>query len=690
MRPIQASQKRTDTVILRGGMDLSTPPQQIDPGKITSGSNYEVGPGGGYRRIDGIERFDGRPSPAGATYDIIWGPFSGGSVGDQITGQTSGATATIIALYPPVGQTQAFIVSKRTNTFQNGENILIGTNNVGQVNPIPPTYQQDPWVDMDWRYLAAELYRADIQKPPGSGPIRGVFSIAGSVFCVRNNAGGTQGVMYRATSAGWSAVSLGFSLRYTAGNTGVPIAAGNVVVGATSGATGTVTKVTVESGSDGFQAGNPASGQLIFASITGTFVAGEALNVSGVRRADAVGAQVANTLPVDGRYETIAHNFYGDPSKRAVYVANGVGKAFEFDGTVFCFIESTLSAPRHVEVHGSQLLLAQGATVVMSRPGVPTSFDGNMGAAVIAVGGVVSGMLRVPGATDAVATMIATEDNGVFVLYGATSADMQLVPVAPERSIAKYSLAAIGTPIGLDKNGLTQVLQTSAFGNFAFSSISNEYNRLVVPLYDAVTASVVVPSKNQYRLFFSNGGGIAVTMVGTKPIGAVPFDYNGRTAFCAHLSDIDTEMVFIGGVDGYVYRLDVGTSIDGGPIVSWIRTAPNFSGSYSSRKRYFGVSFEVTPTSAFKATVTPVFSLERGDDSGHAPMELESLGQGARWDEMFWDQFYWDSGGGHVYRLDFNGSGTCVTFLITSESAKMGGWNIESYSISYRQRREER
>ena len=46
------------------------------PGALIGGMNYEARPEG-YRRIDGYERFDGRPSPSDRTGD---------SPGDEITG----------------------------------------------------------------------------------------------------------------------------------------------------------------------------------------------------------------------------------------------------------------------------------------------------------------------------------------------------------------------------------------------------------------------------------------------------------------------------------------------------------------------------------------------------------------------------------------------------------------------------
>lgn len=49
--------------------------------------------------------------------------------------------------------------------------------------------------------------RAAITAVPGSGPVRGVWYYNGNFYAFRDNAGGTAGVMHRATSGGWVQVS---------------------------------------------------------------------------------------------------------------------------------------------------------------------------------------------------------------------------------------------------------------------------------------------------------------------------------------------------------------------------------------------------------------------------------------------------------------------------------------------------
>jgi hypothetical protein len=98
-------------------------------------------------------------------------------------------------------------------------------------------------------------------------------------------------------------VSLGKAIAFTAGQAAA-VAAGNTITGLTSGASATVTHVTLTGGSF---AGNDAAGWLGVASQSGTFLAGEALRVSGTTRATASGDSVSAQRKV----------FWGSPNPSA-------------------------------------------------------------------------------------------------------------------------------------------------------------------------------------------------------------------------------------------------------------------------------------------------------------------------------------------------------------------------------------
>lgn len=86
---------------LEGGLDLVSPQIDIKPGKLIAGINYEAARSGkGYTRAQGVERFDGHPSPSEQVYYLQ--KFKQGAsapglpdVGRTLIGATSGATAII-------------------------------------------------------------------------------------------------------------------------------------------------------------------------------------------------------------------------------------------------------------------------------------------------------------------------------------------------------------------------------------------------------------------------------------------------------------------------------------------------------------------------------------------------------------------------------------------------------------------
>ena len=72
---------------LKGGLDLMTPQIGVKNGKCIDAQNFEPEIEGGYRRIDGFERYSGLTSPSAATYYIITITLTGSiAVGDTITG----------------------------------------------------------------------------------------------------------------------------------------------------------------------------------------------------------------------------------------------------------------------------------------------------------------------------------------------------------------------------------------------------------------------------------------------------------------------------------------------------------------------------------------------------------------------------------------------------------------------------
>ena len=251
---------------LAGGLDQVTPTLSLKPGVARDSLNFECSITGGYSRIAGYERFDGRFSPSEASYSQITAMLSAPvAVGNTIVGATSAATGVVIAVD---GGQIAF--TKATGTFTVGETIQVAGVDKGTVAAMGSMATSLERI-AQYGALAADVYRADIGPVPGSGPVRGVAYFKGEAYAWRNNAGGTELVLHKASTSGWAVVSLGQELAFSNGS--VALAEGNIVTGSVSGATGTIARVVVQSGTWG---AGTAAGRLILSESTGTFSASAA------------------------------------------------------------------------------------------------------------------------------------------------------------------------------------------------------------------------------------------------------------------------------------------------------------------------------------------------------------------------------------------------------------------------------
>lgn len=251
-----------DIIPLAGGVDSVATPILVTPGKLLSSTNYEPDIYGGYRRMGGIERFDGQSRPSDANYSIAEVETSGEfSVGDTITGVTSSETVVVLVV---VSSTE-LVVTKVSGDFTNGETLNVSGSPEGTLTQMSQNAAVTGELHATYKNLAADEYRADILKVPGSGVVRGVWFYNGDIYAFRDNAGATECVMHKATTSGWSAISFGEELQFD--NAVGEIFEGDIVTGVTSGASGEVQRALLRTGTWS----SNGEGTLVFDSITGDF-----------------------------------------------------------------------------------------------------------------------------------------------------------------------------------------------------------------------------------------------------------------------------------------------------------------------------------------------------------------------------------------------------------------------------------
>jgi hypothetical protein len=671
----------TPPISLSGGLDLITSTNMKPPGRLIACKNYE-GVAKGYGRIDGFERFDGHPKPSEASYWYV--TFGTGtaaiSLGQTVTDATSGATgkALIDAVvtsgsYGGGNAVGYLVLTAVSGTFGSGHNLQVG--GVTKVVSTAAAVQRGALNDTDdttWYRSAVTTARALINTVPGSGNILGVWAYNGTIYAFRNDAGGTAAVMHKSTTAGWSAVSLGYSVPFTSSGA-TAIAVGNTVTGAASAASAVITRVVIRTGS--WAAGN-AAGILVFAgySAGGPFTNGENLQVGGVTRAVASAASSAITLLPNGRYEFENCNFGGSTSTYRMYGCDGVNKAFEFDGTVFVPLATgmTTDAPKHIKAHKFHLFLAfPKGSIQHSSIRDPYAYSPVTGAEEIGMGQEITGFIG-PYAE----ALIVLCKSKIGILYGDDVDTFNLKPLQEKAGGIEWTGQMVGYPLCMDDRGLRNISTTNAFGDFNIGTLTN----FVQPLLElkkklgvTAVASVCVKAKDQYRLFFSDNSFMSIYF-GRNIVKGTPeayfCDLGKRVyAICAvELTESGDDVVMFGSDDGYVYQMDAGTSFDGSEIEAYARTAYCNDRRPTQNKAWKKAKLEIdaAPTAAISGTAE--FDYANWQQPPNMSQDFSITGGGLIFDLSRFDDAYWDGGDVGVAYMDLEGEGANVSLAILSRA----------------------
>lgn len=750
-----------DTILMGGGLDLITPFANLKPGVVRAGMNFECSTTGGYTRIAGYERFDGHASPSSASFQILTVNNNAlPNPGVTVTGATSGATGYLVDR--TVG---TFILTKVTGTFNGTENLTVSGVTVATQTGFTATTDQKLYAQ--YKAMAADVYRAAIAAPAGSGPVRGAFLYNNTTYCFRDNAGGTASVMYKATASGWSAVPFGyemsfgprnatvtitiaapgvvtwnghglangamvafsttgalptglsagtvyyvvsattntFSVAATSGGTAITttgsqsgthicaayttqIADGVTVTGATSGASAVVARTVLQSGA--WSAINTA-GRLIFNSITGTFANGEALTVGGVVYAQTSSAATQITMAPGGMFETTQTNFAGQANSVRVYGVDGKNRAWEFDGTVFVPITTGTSpdTPTHVAAHKKHLFLSFRSSVIHSAPGLPYDYTAADGSSEIATGDIVTGMLELPGNQTTGALCVFNQIN-TNMLYGTSVNNWNFVPFNTGTGCMPNCSENMAQSFLFDSRGVFTLDTTLNYGNFDQASLTANIRPFIDANRALVTNSCLCRTKSQYRLFFSNGNALYITMVDGQFMGAMPMWLpisGGVYNTWAGVDSYGNEVIYYCGGDGMLYQAEKGTSFDGAAIPANITLVFDSASSPRVLKRYRKAAAEIVGTSYVNLAF--YYTLGYGSQQ-YAPVLPDNVGLSlltSNWDASNWDSFVWDGVSSLPMECEMVGTAENVALTFASSNNYTDPFTINSVVIHHTPRR---
>lgn len=773
---------------LTGGLDQITPNNLIKGGKLRKCQNFEADLNHGYTSITGYESFDGRPRPSSALYYRHDVTITGSAqVGDSILGVDSSATAEIVAIVTSVTPNY-FVTTKVVGDFNKVEVLNISGLPEATSLEVPiPGGAPSSLLSAQYANLAADVYRADIQAPPGSGPILGIAMLGDSKFAFKNNVAQTAANIWKNSAAGWVQVPLGFELPFTSGgadyatgsveliggaagsvdgitidsveimsgaetfdtslavtaqnvvdninaNTSVPnytatlvsqtitisavtsgitpngfvvaaalttitttntnmaggvdsdaIEVGDIITGATSAETATLTGVMLESGS--WVAGT-AAGKLIFLTASGAFQA-ENLNIGAALDVCTIASDAdAIVLLPDGRYEIIVNNFGGGAGTDKMYGCDLVNRGFEFDGTTFLPINTgmTVDVPTHVEEFKNHLFFAFAGSAQHSGIGSPYSFTVISGAGELAVGDNITAFQDQPGAEGEGALAIISR-NRVHVLYGTSSVDWNLVQFRTESGAFPYTVEEFGMTMMLDDRGIKNMRTTQAFGNFVAATLSQLIQPWINERKQKATASCISRDKSQYRLFFSDNYALYITTDNNKIVGMMPvlLDHSVTCTASREVED-GTEEMYFGATDGKVYQQDRGTSFDGGAISASMELHYLGLGSPRMKKRFLTAAVEISGGGyhdfAFR------YKLGYGTDLISQPQAQTVIANfdAVIWDtpSMIWDNFRWDGETLKPSRVRLSGRSENISLIFTSNKDYYSAIRFSSVQLRIR------
>ena len=267
------------------------------------------------------------------------------------------------------------------------------------------------------------------------------------------------------------------------------------------------------------------------------------------------------------------------------------------DGSTL-IMSAQFDAPTFVTHFINHLFLGfSSGTLINSSLGEPLEYTTATGAGEIAFGQPITGLL-----TAASTSLVVFAQNRIDYIVGTDSASFELRPVSDVAGAQPYTVQQLDTPVYLDDSGLRQMPTTPAFGDWRMGSMTPLIESLIRQKRDTniqPVGSIIIKGKDQYRLFWADGSGLTV-YVGRKTPEPLPFKLP-VLPYCACNGEVEIgqgDRLFVGTQDGFVYEMSRGTSFDGEPITSYIRLPFTAAGSPAQHTRWTKATFELdTPDS---------------------------------------------------------------------------------------------
>ena len=560
---------QTYPVEFRGGLITNLSPLQQGanaPGSARILRNFEPSVEGGYRRIEGFDKYDSNIIP----------PYGSPVVhGDS----QSGTTLIIAAIHttPVAGDTLEIAGVSGTYTIASGGVSFDATNNRATLT-LSTSLASSP----------ANAAAVTFKTTTSSYVTIGVASWEDSAIVCKN------ADIFKTGGSGFTKINVpdyGTPLVKTGSQTGSSL----VIDGLTSAPqAGDVFKI--------------ASIDLVYTVLANATVSsGEAtLSINPALDSSPADNAVITFLSTSresaNKTRFAKYNFNGTEK---IALVDGLNEPALYDNATFTVL---LDAPTDVigatfvAEFKNHLFFAKGSTVTFTAPYTDTDFSVANGSGNVNVGGTVTAL-----AVFRQQLIIFTETS-IHQLTGNTVADFSLQPITTDIGcIDSDTVQEIGGDVMfLGPDGLRLVSGTDRIGDFGLAVVSKTIQDTMTSFISANTSftSCVIREKSQYRILGFNNNiteenaqGILATQF--APQGGDNMAWGETRGIRANVADSNynqnTEVVLFSHDDGYLYQMESGNSFDGSNIKTTFATPHIAIDDPRKRKTFYKVFLYTDP-----------------------------------------------------------------------------------------------
>jgi len=253
-----------------------------------------------------------------------------------------------------------------------------------------------------------------------------------------------------------------------------------------------------------------------------------------------------------------------------------------YDGTTFTALNDAptdVNASEFVVSFKSHLFFGKNNLLSFTAPFTDSDFTAANGSGTISVGTSITGLIVFR------QQLIVFTETAIFQLVGNTLADFQLQPVTLDIGcVDKDTIQEIGGDvIFLAPDGLRLLSATDRIGDFGLAVVSKAIQREATEFITTNTSfsSVVVRKKSQYRLLGYNTnitqenaqGILGTQMAGQGGEGMAWAELRGIRAYVADSKFYqNVETIVFANDDGYLYQMENGNSFDSANIQTTFAT----------------------------------------------------------------------------------------------------------------------